>query len=53
MLNVYKRQGQYELLRSFAPEGALTGMWFGAYHSQRYEAPQRYFPWLMLMHGIP
>lgn len=50
--NIYDSRDQRELLRSFAPRDALTGIWLGSYPAHQTEDQQRHYPWLMLFHGF-
>ncbi len=50
--NVYPSPVQVELLRSFHHPKAYTGLWFGGYLRQRYNAYQRWLPWYTISRGL-
>lgn len=50
--NVYPDPIQVEALRSFHQPNAYTGIWYGGYLGQRYEAYERWAPWYSIFHQL-
>lgn len=50
--NVYPDPVQVEAMRCFHAPGTYTGIWYGGYLEQRYEAYERWAPWYSLFHQL-
>jgi len=50
--NVYPDPAQVEVMRSFHAPGAYTGIWYGGYLEQRFEAFERWAPWYSIFHQL-
>jgi len=50
--NVYPDPIQVEALRCFHAPEAYTGIWYGGYLEQRYDAYERWAPWYSIFHQL-